>query len=94
MERTIEKTIEGGEGYGTRYFRHSAGRRFCHPHWCGVFMIVAGLLWLAGRLGWISGELFWPLLLIIVGSVITLSYLVRRGKSENGQSIYPGSKAP
>jgi hypothetical protein len=89
MEQTIIKK-EDGRGNGTRSFCRRGEKGFCHPKWCGLFMIIAGLLWLGARLNWLSGDLFWPLLLIIMGTSIVLSVLLKRGSEEKGKQLtYP-----
>ena len=78
MEQTIEKTMEDGRGKGSRPFCRPVGMGFCQPKWCGLFMLIAGLLWLGARLNLIDGNLFWPLLLISMGTSIILSIFWKR----------------
>lgn len=56
-------------------------------NWCGVFFVLAGLLWLAARTGWLAPELFWPVLLVFMGTLMILPHLWKRaGRGEERTS--------
>jgi hypothetical protein len=54
-----------------------AGYRQGMP-WCGIFFLLAGLLWLIVRSGWLAADLFWPVLMVMIGTWMVLPPLWRR----------------
>ena len=52
---------------------HSCGIGF------GIMLILAGILWLASKMGWFNPELFWPSAILAVG-VMIVAFTLTRGR--------------
>jgi hypothetical protein len=57
--------------------------------WCGFFLVIAGLLWLIVRSGWLAADLFWPVLLVLMGTGMILPPLWRRKVNGTGEPTKP-----
>lgn len=85
MDKTFEKRMNQDRENGTQS-SFGAERRFCRAGWCGVMMIIAGMLLLFSKLNWINPDFFWPLFLIAVGFFIILPVLSRHDKESDRQT--------
>lgn len=46
--------------------------------WCGMFPLIAGLLWLSLLAGWLPANLFWPVFLVLMGALMIVPPLWRK----------------
>lgn len=61
--------------------RGPCGMMAGHTHpmkWCGMFPLIAGLLWLSVLAGWLPADLFWPIFLVLMGTLMIAVPLWRR----------------
>jgi hypothetical protein len=57
--------------------------------WCGFFLVIAGLLWLIVHSGWLATDLFWPVLMVLMGTWMILPPFWRKMVNSAGERTKP-----